>query len=133
MIIKLANGPISWVSHKQKTIVLSSTEAEYMALSDSCQQLMWLRSLFNEIGISIQSLPLCGDNQGSIFLASNPIQERRTKHIDIRYHFIRYTIEEGKIRLTYCPTEDMTADIFTKALTSLKAKHFASSMGLAKV
>ena len=76
MIVKLANGPISWVSHKQKTIALSSTEAEYMALSDSCQQLMWLRSLFNEIGIPIQSLPLLGDNQGSIFLASNPIQER---------------------------------------------------------
>ena len=58
MIVQLANGPVSWVSHKQKTIVLSSTEAKYMALSDSCQQLMWLQSLFNEIGISIQPLLL---------------------------------------------------------------------------
>jgi hypothetical protein len=56
----------------------------------------------------------------------------RTKHIDIRYHFIQYVIEEGNIRLTYCPTDNMTADIFTKALTSTKAKHFAESMGLAK-
>jgi hypothetical protein len=54
----------------------------------------------------------------------------RTKHIDIRYHFIRWIIEEGKIRLVYCPTEDMVADVFTKALSSPKVKHFARELGL---
>ena len=130
MIIKLANGPISWVSHKQKTIALSSTEAEYMALSDSCRQLMWLRSLFNEIGIPIQSLPLLGDNHGSIFLASNPIQERRTKHIDIRFHYIRERVEMGQIELFYVQTEDNIADILTKNLAIVKFSKFKDLLGI---
>ena len=83
MIVKLANGPICWTSHKQKTVALSSTEAEYMALSDSCRQLMWIKSLFSEIGIEIKSLPLCGDNQGALFIAQNQVQERQSKHIAI--------------------------------------------------
>jgi len=130
MIIQLAAAPICWVSHKQKTVALSSTEAEYMALSDSCRQLEWLRSLFNEIGIPIQSLPLCGDNQGSIFLASNPIQERRTKHIDIRFHHIREKIENGNVELFYVQTEDNIADILTKNLALVKFKKFRDLLGI---
>ena len=89
MVVTLANSPISWTSHKQKTVALSSTEAEYMALSDSSQQLMWIRSVLSEIGIEIRSLPLCGDNQGALFIAQNPVQERRSKHIEICYHYVR--------------------------------------------
>ena len=130
MIIQMATGPVSWVSHKQKTVALSSTEAEYMAMSDSCRQLMWLRSLFNEIGFPVQTLPLCGDNQGSIFLASNPIQEKRTKHIDIRYHYIRERIEQEEVELFYVRTEDNIADILTKNLALIKFKKFKDLLGL---
>ena len=91
---------------------------------------MWLRSLFNEIGISIQSLPLCGDNQGSIFLASNPIQERRTKHIDIRFHYIRERVEMRQVKLFYVRTDDNIADILTKNLALVKFKKFRDLLGI---
>ena len=86
-IIKLASGAVSWVSRKQKTVALSSTEAEYMCLSDTTRQIVWIESLFKELNFDISNIALCGDNQGAIFLASNPAQEHRSKHIDIRYHY----------------------------------------------
>jgi len=71
--LKLADGLISWTSHVQKTIVYSSTEAEYMALSDCTCQVTWIRSLLGELGYKLKAIPICSDNQGSIFMASNPI------------------------------------------------------------
>ena len=91
-LVKLANGVFCWNSRVQKSIALSSTEAEYMSLSDMSRQLVWICSLFEELGIQSMPIPLCGDNQGSIFLASNPVQERRIKHIDLHYHYIRKII-----------------------------------------
>ena len=127
----LASSVVCWQSRLQKTVALSSTEAEYMALSDTCRQISWIQSLFGELGYRLTRIPICGDNQGSIFIGSNPVQERRTKHIDIRYHFIRYSIQAGSIRLIYVPTDEQTADILTKALPSVKVKHFAAALGLA--
>jgi len=130
----LNGGAVSWSSKRQDTISLSTTEAEYVALTHAAKEAIWLRNLISELFTPIAGpITLHSDNQSAIALAKDDRFHARTKHIDIRYHFIRYAIEEGNIRLTYCPTEDMTADIFTKALTSAKAKHFASSMGLAKV
>jgi len=87
--IKLAGGLISWTTKAQKTVALSSTEAEYMALSDCSRQVVWMHTLMGELGYSLKPIPICGDNQGSIFIASNPVTERRSKHIDIRYHYVR--------------------------------------------
>ena len=72
---RLANGIISWQSHSQKTVALSSTEAEYMALSDCSCQAVWMKTVFSELGMPLGTIPICGDNQGSIFISSNPIQE----------------------------------------------------------
>ena len=130
MIIKLASGPICWTSRKQKSTALSSTEAEYMALSDSSRQLIWIKSLLFELGFDLSSLPLMGDNQGSIFLASNPIQEKRTKHIDIKYHFIREHVQSGKVDLYYVPTADNIADILTKNLAAVRFKRLRDNLGL---
>ena len=85
---QLAGASISWQSCAQKTIALSSTEAEYMALCDCCKQAKWIKTLLSELGIDVGPVPINGDNQGSIFLGSNPVQGNRSKHIDIRYHFV---------------------------------------------
>jgi hypothetical protein len=93
---KLANGIFSWQSRAQKTVALSSTEAEYMALSDTSRQAVWIQSLLRELGFKIPTVPICGDNQGSIFIGSNPVQERRSKHIDIRYHYVRSLLKKRR-------------------------------------
>ena len=133
-VFMLNGGAVSWSSKRQDTISLSTTEAEYIALTHAAKEAIWFRNLLSELfGPIVEPILINSDNQSAIALAKDDRFHARTKHIDIRYHFIRYVIEEGKIRLTYCPTEDMIADIFTKALPSLKAKHFAASMGLTKV
>ena len=78
--LKLADGLISWTSRVQKTIVYSSTEAEYMALSDCAHQVTWIRSLLGELGYKLNAILICGDNQRSIFMASNPVMEPCSKH-----------------------------------------------------
>ena len=129
-IIKLAGGPVSWVSRKQKTVALSSTEAEYMSLSDTSRQIIWIESLFHEIGMFLKNIQLGVDNQGAIFLASNPAQEHRSKHIDIRYHYVRGCIEEGKVELVYIPTNEQLADILTKNLSFDKFAQLRSKIGI---
>jgi len=77
--VSLASGIVCWQSRLQKTVALSSTEAEYMAMSDTCRQIVWIQSLFQELGYDLVPTPICGDNQGSIFIGSNPVQEQQTK------------------------------------------------------
>jgi hypothetical protein len=129
-LVKLANGVICWNSRVQKSIALSSTEAEYMSLGDTCRQLVWIRSLFLELGIKLKPIPLCGDNQGSIFLASNPVQEKRIKHIDLRHHYIREVIRSKKIELFFIEGAENPADLFTKNLGRVKFQKFREQLGL---
>jgi len=129
-LINLASGVFSWNTRAQKTIALSSTEAEYMALSDTSRQILWMRSLLEEIGYSIKAIPLNGDNQGAIFMASNPVQEKRIKHIDIRYHFIHQVVSDGKVVLYYIEGDKNPADMFTKNLGHLKFLQFRGQLGL---
>ena len=99
------SGPISWQSKRQPTVALSSTEAEYMALTQAAKEALWLQGLLSEFGIKkTRPTTILEDNQGCIALAKNPTSHARTKHIDIRHHFIRETLEAGQIKLDYCPT-----------------------------
>jgi hypothetical protein len=116
VVVKLVGAPVFWKSAKQKTIALSSTEAEYMAASDACRQIAWLKNLFHELGYEIKSIPLIMDNQGAIYMASNPLQEGRIKHMDVRVHYIRQCVREDLVDLYYIKTEDQAADILTKNL-----------------
>jgi len=128
---KLANGAVSWTSHTQKSVALSSTEAEYMALSDCSCQAMAFRNMLMEMGYKdIGAIPNAGDNQGSIFIASNAFSDRRTKHIDIRYHYIRGRVEDNKVELFFIPGTDNPADMFTKNLAPLLFTKFRQSLGL---
>jgi hypothetical protein len=128
--LKLANGLISWTSRAQKTIALSSTEAEYMALSDCSRQVAWMHTLLGELGYNLKPIPICGDNQGSIFIASNPVTEKRSKHIDIRYHYIREVIQRKLAEIYFIDGDDNPADLLTKNLGSVKFLKFRAQLGL---
>lgn len=129
----LIGGAMSWSSKHQEIVALSTTEAEYVALTHVSKEAIWMRNFLTEVfKILEHPITIRSDNQGAIALAKDNKFHNRTKHIDIRFHFIRYAVEEGKIIITYCPINDMTADIFMKALSNMKAKHFAASLGLCK-
>src|SRR5258708_16210622 len=127
----LMNGAISWSSCKQRTAAQNTTEAEYMAMTNAANQVAWYRSFLTELGYSVDDpIPLHGDNKGAIDLALNPVTRRRSKHIDIKYHVIRWYIEKGYISLICTPTEEMVADGFTKSLSHVLLHRFNSGMGL---
>src|SRR6202012_1228137 len=119
-----------WNSRAQKSIMLSSTEAEYMLLCDTSRQLVWVHSLFSKLGINLQPIPLCGDNQGSIFLASNPVQEKWIKHIDIQYHYIHNVIQEKQVELFFIEGAENPTDLFTKNLGHIKFLKFREQLRL---
>ena len=127
-------GAVSWSTKKQEIISLSTTESEYVAATYAAKEALWLRSLiFQLFDIPLPTTTLFSDNQSAIALTKEHQYHARTKHIDVRYHFIRWIVEDGKIRLIYCPTDEMVADTLTKALPSAKVKHFATALGLVTV
>jgi hypothetical protein len=99
-----------------------------MALSDCSRQMSWICSIFLELGIRLGPTPIYADNQGSIFIGSNPVQEIRTKHIDVKYHYVGECIAVKKTVLYHVPTEDNTADIFTRNLGRLKFEKFKQQL-----
>lgn len=120
------NGPvISWKSRKQSTVALSTCEAEYMALAAATQESMYLVQLLRGVD-SREHVPvkIYEDNQGAIALSKNPVCTQRSKHIDIKFHFVRSAHTEGKISIEYCPTENMIADVLTKSVTKVKFESF---------
>ena len=117
-LFKHGSNLISWATYGQTSTARSTVEAEYMALSDAAQEATWLRRLCNELGgqQQEQATLIYEDNQGCMAMAANPVGHRRMKHIDIRYHYLREVVQKGQVKLKYCPTAKMTADILTKAL-----------------
>ena len=124
-------GAVSWSAKQQEIISLSTTESEYIAVTYAAKEALWLCQLISQIfGASLEMTTHSSDNQSAITLTKEHQYHARTKHIDVRFHFIRRIIEDSKLCLIYCPTEEMVADIFTKALVSMKVKHFARELGL---
>jgi hypothetical protein len=127
----LSGSAISWLSKKQASVALSTAEAEYIALSTTTQEVVWLRRLLRDFGVDMsQATEVFGDNQGSIALSKNPVHHKRTKHIDIRYHFVREAVVDGIVKITYCPTKEMVADILTKPLPRGQFEILRSKLGL---
>ncbi|GJU40582.1 hypothetical protein Tco_1193539 [Tanacetum coccineum] len=106
----------SWSSKKQKSTAISSTEAEYIALSGCYAQILWMRSQLTNYGLGFNKIPLYCDNKSDIALCCNNVQHSRSKHIDIPYHFIKEQVENGVVELYFVRTEYELAYIFTKAL-----------------
>lgn len=120
---------ISWKTRKQPTVALSTCEAEYMSLASAIQECIYLEQLLKGIDkYQYAQTKVYEDNQGTIALARNPVSRQRCKHIDIKYHFIRETVNSGRVILEYCPTEQMVADVLTKPATKQKLKKFAQNM-----
>ena len=119
-------GPvIVWKSKKQKTVALSSCEAEYMAISHATQELLFIKMLCKDFGIEIETpINVYGDNQGSMDMIRNPSSNERSKHIDIRHHFVREKYSSGLINVTYKDTNENIADLFTKPATRQKLEKF---------
>lgn len=122
---------ISWNSKKQQTAAISTCEAEYQAMAAAVQEVLYLRSLLCEMGISNNSpTTILEDNQSCIKMCRNPVMQKRTKHIDVKYHFIRERVEDSTVKLEYCQTDEMYADILTKPLTRPKVeKHRTVLLG----
>jgi hypothetical protein len=118
-----SQGSVSWCSRKQQTVALSSTEAEYLAVSAATQEILFLRAILKDVGVSSQGATvLFEDNMGCISLASNPVMHKRSKHIDTRHHFVRDMVKGGIIKLCHVPTGEMVADALTKALPRPKTE-----------
>ncbi|GJR13638.1 retrovirus-related pol polyprotein from transposon TNT 1-94 [Tanacetum coccineum] len=112
----LGHRLVSWSSKKQKSTAISTTEAEYIALSGCCAQILWMRSQLRDYGFAFNKIPMYCDNQSAIALCCNSVQHSRSKHIDIRHHFIKEQVERKVVELYFVETKYQLADIFTKAL-----------------
>jgi len=129
------NGAITWSSRKQVSIALSSTEAEYVALAEAAQEACWLKSLYGELSLLQEDVPtlIRGDNDGSIAMARNPQFHKRSKHIAIRWHWLRELVQEGKVFIDSCRDPEQMADVLTKALLHPKHQRHTREMGLVSV
>jgi len=122
---------ISWSSRKQPTVSRSSTEAEYKAVADATAELIWIQVLLRELGISQARPPsLWCDNIGATYLSANPIFHRRTKHVEVDYHFVRERVSTRQLDVRFISSKDQLADIMTKPLPASSFSHFRRNLNL---
>ena len=129
----LIKAPVSWKSTLQSTVVLSTTEAEYMAITEAVKETIWLQGLFDDLGVGQKQVTVLCDSQSSIHLAKNQVYHARTKHINVRYHFVREIIEEGGVLVQKIKTDDNPADMLTKVVTTIKFNHYLGLINIANV
>ena len=133
-VFKAAGGAITWRSNKQSVTALSTTEAEYIALWEAGKEASWLRNFYRELGLT-QKKPteLHSDSTGAVSIAKDPLFHKRTKHIDSKYHWIREKVHAKRFTAEYCPTDNQTADVLTKALPRPKHEKHLKGMGMSAV
>ncbi len=130
-LFMMAGGVLTWLSKKQPVVALSTVEAEYIAVSSATQEAVWLRRLLSSVGAKVAGATVIfEDNQGAIAMSKNPVSHARTKHIDIKFHYIREAVENGSVQLKYCSTEEMLADLLTKPLTKVPFQKFRPATGV---
>ncbi|KAL5865755.1 hypothetical protein ACOSQ3_003269 [Xanthoceras sorbifolium] len=132
-VFTLARAPVSWKSTLQSTVALSTTEAEYMAVTEAVKEAIWLQGLLEDLGIGQKHFKVYCDNQSAIHLAKNQVYHARTKHIDVRYHFVREIIEEGGVQIQKIHTAENPADMMTKVVTAIKFKHCLSLINILQI
>ena len=124
------NSLVSWSSKKQPVIALSSTEAEYVTATSAAQESLWFQALLKELGHEQETIIIHEDNEACINLSKNPQEYKRTRHIQVKYHFIRSLVQARKIKLQYCKTQDQLADIFTKGVNGPRLRQISKLLGL---
>lgn len=131
MVFYLNDSVITWVSQKQRCVALSSCEAEFMAAAATACQAIWLRNVLGRItSETLGPVVICIDNKSAIDLAKNPMFHGRSKHIDVRYHFIRECVERGEVILKHVSSSEQRADIMTKALMKVKFESMRRLLGV---
>ncbi|GJZ21177.1 hypothetical protein Tco_0558216 [Tanacetum coccineum] len=123
----------SWSAKKQQSVAMSSAEAEYVAAAGCCASILWMKSQLSDYDIHYKMVPIFCDNTSAIAISNNPVLHSRTKHIDIRYHFIRDHILKGDIELHFIPTEYQLADIFTKPLDEPTFTRLKAELGMLNI
>ncbi|KAG9458830.1 hypothetical protein H6P81_003338 [Aristolochia fimbriata] len=126
----LGTNLVSWYSKKQNSISLSTAEAEYIAAGSCCAQLVWMKQMLSDYGFNNTEMTVYCDNTSAINISKNPVQHSRTKHIDIRHHFIRELVEDGQVLIEHVSTENQLADIFTKSLEAKRFEFLCGALGL---
>nr|GFC49236.1 retrovirus-related Pol polyprotein from transposon TNT 1-94 [Tanacetum cinerariifolium] len=121
---------VSWSFKKQKSTTVSSTEAEDIALSGCCAQILWMRSQLTDYDFQFDNIPLYCDNKSAIAQCCNNVQQSRANHIDVRYHFIKEHVENGVVELYFVQTEYQLADIFTKPFPREKFNFLIEKLGM---
>ncbi|GKC12790.1 retrovirus-related pol polyprotein from transposon TNT 1-94 [Tanacetum coccineum] len=121
---------VSWSSKKQDCTALSTAEAEYMSLSACCAQFIWMRTYLTDYGFHFHKIHIYYDSKSAIAISCNPVQHSRTKHIVVRYHFIKEHVEKGTIELYFVKTDYQLADLFTKALLVDRFNYLVRRLGM---
>nr|GFB53561.1 retrovirus-related Pol polyprotein from transposon TNT 1-94 [Tanacetum cinerariifolium] len=121
---------VSWSSKKQDRTAFSTTKAEYVSLSACCAQVLWMRTQLTDYGFHFNKIPIYCDSKSVIAISCNPVQHSRTKHIDVRYHFIKEHVEKGTIELYFVKTDYQLADIFIKALPTDRFNYPVRRLGM---
>ncbi|KAJ9557809.1 hypothetical protein OSB04_012423 [Centaurea solstitialis] len=126
----LGNKLVSWSSRKQNCVSLSTAEAEYIAAACCCSQVLWMKTQLADFGYTMNQIPIYCDSQSAIQITANPVQHSKTKHIDIRYHFIRDHVEKGNIELYFVESDLQLANLFTKAFDEKRHFFLLSKLGM---
>jgi hypothetical protein len=130
-VVKIGSGAVSWSSKLQSLVALSTTEAEHIAAVEAAKEILWMRQFMGELGYDVSGPSLLRmDNQSAIAVNKNPEHHGRMKHLSLRLFWIRDAVQEGLIAPVFVPTQNMAADIFTKALDRFKVQKCVHMLGL---
>ena len=124
---------VSWYSHTQPVVALSTAEAEYIAITDVAKEISWFKLLLKELGHHQDNVTIYEDNEAAIKISKNPQDHKRTKHIQVRYHYVRDQIRDGIFHLQYVPTAHQLADLFTKGLYGPRLRFLMSQLGITPI
>ena len=129
-VFLMADGAVSWSSRRQRTVAVSTAEAEYQAAAAATKEGLWLKQLMQDLGQPVFTVPIRSDNQAALTLVADPVIGERSKHIDIIHHFVRERVQMGEVSFSYISTTEMVADALTKAVEEHKFVWCRKAMGM---